>query len=174
MQVDIGQGKYYLYKHVRLDKNQVFYVGIGTIKKKITHLSIKTNRYKRAYEKSNRNKYWKNIVNKTNYKVEILLESDNLDFIKTKEIEFIKLYGRRDLKQGTLVNLTDGGDGGNRQPKSKKWREVMASRKGLKFSEETKLKMRDSKKRAKKDIDNKDKYKYDEKIGLRTLLKLKK
>jgi hypothetical protein len=30
-----------------------------------------------------------------------------------KEIELIALYGRRNLKQGTLFNLTDGGEGGS-------------------------------------------------------------
>ena len=29
----------------------------------------------------------------------------------TKEIEFIKLYGRKDNNTGILVNLTDGGEG---------------------------------------------------------------
>jgi len=37
---------------------------------------------------------------------------DNLNWEDAckKEIEFIELYGRRDLNKGTLVNLTDGGE----------------------------------------------------------------
>lgn len=27
-------GKYYLYRHIRLDKNEVFYIGVGTIQNK--------------------------------------------------------------------------------------------------------------------------------------------
>lgn len=41
--------KYYLYRHIRLDTGNVFYVGIGT--------------GRRAWKKENRNKHWHNIVN---------------------------------------------------------------------------------------------------------------
>ena len=99
--------KYYLYQHIRLDKDVPFYIGIGTrTKKDLLH-----NKYDRAHHKVNRSKYWNNIVSKTDYRVEILLESNDYEFIKKKEIEFISLYGRRDLGKGTLVNLTDGGEG---------------------------------------------------------------
>jgi hypothetical protein len=52
-----------------------------------------------------------NIVNKTKYQIDIICESDDYEFIENKEREFIKLYGRRDLKEGSLVNMTDGGKG---------------------------------------------------------------
>ena len=97
-------GKHYLYRHIRLDTNEVFYVGIGTQNKN-------TKLFHRAHSNSRRNNFWKNIVNKTEYEVEILLESDDYYFIQQKEVEFIALYGRRDLENGTLVNLTDGGEG---------------------------------------------------------------
>lgn len=96
------EGKHYLYRHIRLDTSEVFYIGIGTKHKKW---------YTRSYNKTNRNDFWKRVVDKTEYKVEIVLESDNYDFIQQKEIEFIALYGRRNLGKGTLVNLTDGGEG---------------------------------------------------------------
>ena len=57
--------------------------------------------------------------------VEILIDNIDWKFACEKEKEFIKLYGRKDLKKGTLVNLTDGGDGVY----------------GLKFSNESKNKM---------------------------------
>ncbi len=110
-------GKYYLYRHIRLDKNEVFYVGIGTKRKNFE--------YYRAYEKQLRSSFWNKIISKTEYIVEIVLESDNYDFIKQKEIEFISLYGRRDLNCGKLCNLTNGGDG----------------KFGFKMSEETKKKI---------------------------------
>lgn len=100
----IEEGKHYLYRHIRLDKNEVFYVGIGTKYKTI-------RKYKRAYSSKDRNSMWKRIINKTDYKVEILLESDDYDFIIEKEKEFILLYGRKDIGTGTLTNLTDGGEG---------------------------------------------------------------
>lgn len=108
MIVDIG--KYYLYRHIRLDTNQVFYIGIGSKRDSINYQKIKTE-YSRAYSKHERSEYWKNIVSKYSYKIEIILESNDYEFIKQKEIEFIALYGRKDLKKGMLCNMTDGGDG---------------------------------------------------------------
>jgi len=101
-------GKYYLYRHIRLDTNEVFYVGIG--KKPKDYTTIKSE-YKRAFNGYDRKALWKNIINKTDYEVEIVFESDDYDFIKQKEIEFIALYGRRDKGLGNLVNHTDGGEG---------------------------------------------------------------
>ena len=92
---------YYLYRHIRLDKNEPFYIGIGHTDK---------DKYDRAYTKNKRNYFWKNIVNNTDYEVEIVYETSIKDEIFEKEKEFIKLYGRRDLGNGTLVNLTDGGE----------------------------------------------------------------
>ena len=67
--------------------------------------------YRRAYEEVGRNNIWQKIILKTDYEVEILLESNDYEFIKQKEIEFIALYGRKDLNNGKLANLTDGGQG---------------------------------------------------------------
>ena len=103
------ENKYYLYRHIRLDKNEVFYIGRGKKAKKFSNTIF--SEYGRAYNTLQRNKYWKNIFKKTDIKVEILYESNCINHINNKEIEFIKLYGRKDLKKGTLVNLTDGGDG---------------------------------------------------------------
>jgi hypothetical protein len=99
--------QFYLYRHIRLDKNEVFYVGIG---KKPKKYNGHRTEYKRAFTSYKRTKFWKQIVNKTEYRVEIMLESDDLEFIKEREVEFISLYGRKDQKVGTLVNLTDGGE----------------------------------------------------------------
>jgi phosphoribosyl-AMP cyclohydrolase len=102
-------GKHYLYRHIRLDSGEPFYIGVGTKPNK-TYKSI-SSEYSRAYSKSDRNSHWRNIIGVTKYEVEILLESDDYSFIKQKEIEFIALHGRRDLGKGTLCNLTDGGEG---------------------------------------------------------------
>ena len=103
------EGKYYLYRHIRCDKNEPFYIGIGT-KKDLNHKSIETE-YKRAYSK-HRSKFWKNITEKSEYNVEIVLESNDLDFICQKEREMIALYGRRLNNTGTLVNFETGGQKG--------------------------------------------------------------
>lgn len=104
------KNEFYLYRHIRLDKNEVFYIGIG--KKYKENFTTHSSEYKRAYAKEkDRSQFWKNVVSKSEYKIEIVLESDDYSFIKEKEKEFISLYGRRNLGTGTLVNLTDGGEG---------------------------------------------------------------
>lgn len=90
----------YLYRHIRLDKNEPFYVGIGS-----------DDTYKRAYSSKNRNKHWKNIVGKIEYEVEIVLDDLTWEQACNKEREFIKLYGRQDTTSGILCNYTDGGEG---------------------------------------------------------------
>lgn len=103
--------QHFLYRHIRLDKNEPFYIGIGTVQERDLNNKRQRIYYRRAYEEAGRNNIWHKIVLKTNYEVEILLESDDYEFIKQKEIEFITLYGRIDLGLGTLSNLTDGGQG---------------------------------------------------------------
>jgi len=87
-----------VYRHRRLDTFEIFYVGIG-----------KEN--KRAYSKANRNSWWKNIVEKTEYSVEILFSNISWEEACELEMLFISEYGRKDLSTGILVNLTDGGEG---------------------------------------------------------------
>lgn len=88
-----------VYIHKRKDNDEVFYVGIG-------------NDIKRANNVKNRNNnYWKRIVKKYGHIVEIIEENLTWEEACTKEIELIKKYGRTDLNEGTLVNMTDGGDG---------------------------------------------------------------
>lgn len=91
--------KFYVYAHIRNDTGEVFYVGKGC--------------GRRAYEKDNRNIYWKRIVNKYGYEIEILFNNLSEHEALTLEIEMIDKYGRKDLGLGLLVNLTDGGDGGS-------------------------------------------------------------
>jgi hypothetical protein len=90
----------YIYKHIRCDKSEVFYVGIGS-----------DTTFSRAFSKDRNNNHWKYIINKTDYLVEII--EDGLTWEETCEREkyWIKFYGRHDLKEGTLVNMTDGGEG---------------------------------------------------------------
>jgi hypothetical protein len=89
-----------VYEHIRPDTNTVFYIGIG---KKIN----------RAYNKSNRNNHWKNIVKKCNNIFIINILHDDLTWEEAclKEKEYIKQYGRVANNTGILCNMTDGGDG---------------------------------------------------------------
>lgn len=101
---------HYLYRHIRIDKNEPFYIGIGTKSNRVRP-NIRSE-YRRAYYIDRKgSSIWNNIAGKTDYEVQIMLESDNYDFIKQKEIEFIKLYGRINIGTGCLANMTNGGDG---------------------------------------------------------------
>lgn len=93
---------WYVYEHIRLDKNIVFYVGIGN-----------KNEFGRAYEFNflKRSVFWKRIYQKTEIRVEIVKTGLNKFEASNLEKELIKKYGRYDLNEGYLVNLTDGGDG---------------------------------------------------------------
>jgi hypothetical protein len=89
----------YVYRHIRLDKNEPFYIGIGS-----------DNVYKRANDKKGRNKIWYDIAAKTDYEIEILFDNISWDDACKKEIEFISLYGKK-VDGGILSNITDGGEG---------------------------------------------------------------
>ena len=86
-----------VYRHRRLDTFEVFYIGIGKTEK-------------RAYSKKSRNKWWKNIILKTEYSVEIIIEDISWKEAQEVEVLLISEYGRRDLGLGNLVNLTNGGE----------------------------------------------------------------
>lgn len=104
----IGYGKYFLYRHVLNSTGTPIYIGVG--KKDNRTYSFKSVYY-RAFNKQHRSDYWKRIMNKNKYKysVDILIESDDYEFILKKEKEFICIY-KRVVNGGTLVNHTDGGN----------------------------------------------------------------
>ena len=109
--MEIRQERYYIYKHTRLDTNEVFYIGRGKRTKRYDNSKTLGKRYTRAYNKTHRTNHWKRIISCSNYKVDIVFHTDDFLELKSKEKELIKLYGRKDLGKGELVNYTDGGDG---------------------------------------------------------------
>lgn len=90
----------YVYQHRRIDTNEVFYVGIGT------ELNLK-----RAYDKKKRSTWWKNVVKKAGYTVDIIYKNISWKQACKYEINLISMYGRKDLGTGLLVNMTAGGEG---------------------------------------------------------------
>lgn len=128
--------KYIVYIHKNPTRNEVFYVGIGS--------------KKRPFDKCRRTKFWHNIVNKYGYEVNIL----HTDLIKIEaevlEKYYIKHYGRRDLGLGTLVNMTDGGEGLLGYKPSEETKKIWSIQRsgnknpnyGKKLSQEQKEKMR--------------------------------
>lgn len=132
----------YVYRHIRADKNQPFYIGVG----------LTDSGYQRAYQKSKtkRSEYWHNIA-KNGYEVEILLDGLTVEQAFQKEIEFIALYGRADNGTGILCNLTDGGDAPNpmygddnpmKRPELRA--KVSMARMGNEVSKETRKKLSDA------------------------------
>jgi hypothetical protein len=104
---------FYVYLHIKETDGTPFYVGKGS--------------GNRAYVYG-RNDWWKKTVEKYGYDVIILEDNLSEDVSLEREIYWIDRIGRRDLGKGTLVNLTDGGDGIS----------------GLIFTEEHKRKIGDS------------------------------
>ena len=124
-----------VYRHIRKDKNEPFYIGISL------------DKY-RPYRKHGRNKIWKDIVSKTPYEVEILFDDISREYACEKEIEFISLYGRINNGTGILSNLTDGGDGtlGYQITEEQRQKMILTHKgmSGLKHTEKTKEKIRTS------------------------------
>lgn len=94
----------YVYRHIRLDKNIPFYIGVG--------VDDNEGKFKRSKAKEHRNDYWHRIIAKTDYRVDIIMNDLSWEEACEKEKELIKLYGRKDKSEGFLANQTDGGDGG--------------------------------------------------------------
>lgn len=106
---------HYTYCHTRNDTGQVFYIGKGV-------------KY-RANATKSRNKYWKNIVEKYGYSIEILSywksEKEALDH----EVLLISCFKDMGYK---LANLTNGGEGTTGWNPSVETRQKMSiSRKNL-------------------------------------------
>lgn len=126
-----------VYQHKRLDTNEVFYIGICD-----TH-----RKDKRPYSFFNRNKFWHNVVKKAGFNVEITHEGICWEEACAIERYLICFYGRRDLKTGILVNLTDGGEGViNLLHTDESRKKMSTSKTGRILSDETRKKMSLSKK----------------------------
>jgi len=95
--MDKSDKKYCVYFHINSFTEEVFYVGIGTIKRPMQN-------YKRS-------DYWKNYVKKYGFKFKIIEEGIIWDDACKLEKHFISLYGRKDIGTGILINQTNGGDG---------------------------------------------------------------
>jgi len=96
----------YVYRDPRpLKLNQPVYVGKGTGDRDLSHWS-----------KGSHNKPLQDFLSHLRSRglvspVERVFETDNEQEAFAKEMQLIDLYGRRDLKTGTLFNRTDGGEG---------------------------------------------------------------
>jgi hypothetical protein len=110
--------KYYVYGHYILGSEEPFYIGKG--------------KEDRAWSKTGHNVYWDRIVKKYDYEVKLLHENLDESTAHKIETELITKYGRKNIKTGCLVNMTDGGEGAS----------------GITQTPETKEKRRNSNKRT--------------------------
>lgn len=153
------ESKFFIYRHIRPDTNEVFYIGKGN------NINPKKPLYERMNITKKRNKIWQSIVLKNNgvFKVEILFECETEEECNSKEIEFIELYGRKDLNKGTLANLTNGGEGSlgiitkqeTRDKLSLKFKGEKHPNFGKKLSEETCKKKSESMRKSDKNLKGK-------------------
>jgi hypothetical protein len=98
----------YVYRDPRPSKsNQPVYVGKGSGDRDLSHWS-----------KGSHNKPFQDFISHLKQRglvapCQRVFETEDETKAFAKEIELIALYGRRNLKAGTLFNLTDGGEGGS-------------------------------------------------------------
>lgn len=86
-----------VYFHFCISTQEVFYVGIG----------ISTRPWDR-----NRSKFWHSYVRKHGpFEVQIVYSDMHWNAAANVERQYIQFFGRRNTGSGSLVNLTDGGDG---------------------------------------------------------------
>jgi hypothetical protein len=129
---------FYIYTHTKLGDTLPFYIGKGS--------------NNRAYSKHDRSNFWKRI-SKNGYTVQIELTNLYEDEALQLEKEIIKMYGRRDLGTGCLVNMTNGGEGVSgrivsdetKAKMSKAMEGRVSGNKGKTHSEETKQKISEAK-----------------------------
>jgi hypothetical protein len=100
--------RYYVYEHIRLDTDTVFYVGYSTIRDKGF---IYSRAYRDPYKTRSKNGIWEQYASNLAYKVRIVQEFCSKTEALTMETTLIKLYGRLDLGTGSLINQNDGGQG---------------------------------------------------------------
>lgn len=114
---------FYVYIHRKQSNGEVFYVGKG--------------KNKRAWSKDGRTDYWHRVVKKHGLVVEIVLSGLQEWYAFELETDLIALYGRKDLNEGCLINMADGGEGASGVIATDDARaKISAARMGMVFSEE--------------------------------------
>lgn len=108
---------FYVYQHRKADTNDIFYVGKG--------------KGMRAFNATKRNPYWKNVVAKHGFNVEIIVDNLDEEFSFLVEMETIDAYKKRGI---TLSNMTNGGEGASGLTHSEQHKQKL---KGNKFGAST-------------------------------------
>lgn len=104
--------KHYIYLHIKLTDGSPFYVGKGFDKR----FSVKRCR----------SFHWNNIVKKHGFDTLFLEEGLSEEQANQLEQYWINRIGRKDLKNGPLVNFTNGGEGASGRPMSEKAKNALS------------------------------------------------
>ena len=125
------EGKFYVYEHIRLSNDDIFYVGKGC-----------GNRAYNAYGRD-KNRFWKNIVEKDGgYDVRIIASGmceELAFFVEEERISQLRHLNVR------LTNMTDGGDGIYGAIRHDEWkRKIGDAHRGKTLSAEVRKKISDS------------------------------
>lgn len=142
--------EYYVYQ-LRLEgSNEPFYIGKGKGRRAWDHLTDKSNSYKAR-------KIRKALSEGIEVLVEIVVDGLTEEQALRIEVWTIKMWGRKDIGEGPLTNLTDGGEGTSgakfklsedqkrkMSERAKKQNARPPSNKGRKMSDEQKKKISDS------------------------------
>lgn len=98
--------RHYIYLHRKASDGSPFYVGKGARRTRERKQS-----FERAFTGDSRNRAWRNTVAKHGLIVEIVASCKDDTAAQVLERQLIAALGRKNLKRGPLLNLTDGGDG---------------------------------------------------------------
>jgi hypothetical protein len=109
-----SEARFVCYVHRRRDTGAPFYVGIGTPE--------------RPHERATRSPFWKRVAAKAGFEVDVVAARVTWEQACAWERAAIELVGRRDLDAGSLVNLTDGGEGAPGRPVTEEQRAAHARR----------------------------------------------
>lgn len=127
----------YVYKHIRRDNKEPFYIGVGGLTSFDYYARAKANS---ANGFKSRTENWYLYVSLYGFDVQIVLDNCTEQEAYNKEEELISLYGRIDLGTGILVNMTNGGKGSKGYSDETK-RRCGVKNIGKKVSEETRKKI---------------------------------
>lgn len=117
-----------VYQHRKRKTGEVFYIGYAS----------ESQKHHRPYTSDGRNDFWENVTNIYTYDVDIVIDNVSDKDALSWERYLIGLHGRRNKKEGKLVNLTDGGEGCLGQRHSDESRRKMSEAKKALLADKTK------------------------------------
>lgn len=116
-----------VYQHKRKDNGVIFYIGFASDKQQ----------HFRPFTSYGRSKFWERTVDMYGLDVEIVIKDISEAEALSWEKYLISIHGRRDKKNGWLVNLTDGGEGVNGVVFTEEAKKKISEATKVRFSDKT-------------------------------------